>query len=334
MVKAEIRERSVKAASRRNDIEFEDFEKPGFPSWIVSGQAFAGGARYRPAPDLPLAAYRGEGVADSYRNGSDTFVGSLTSRKFRMPRRWLHVRLAGRGGNLVRTRLSDVRLTLVADSYKSKAFVPTGADSFEWQSAQMTTQFDRLCYFELVDRSREGHIIVDRIVLSDSKEPPGDGPRRCESLLPAGAKGHPIVRRPGGRVPEAVRHRGEPTASPIAAPIRSFAGPCILSRAGSRRPVILPETERVRLRKLQRDRAYVGKVDPGVVVRDEQPRRGLHTTSEIHLRGNHKNLGKEVPRGVLACHLVTARPAKRATAAAGCMSRGNLPGPKTLFPRE
>ena len=295
-VKAETGAKSVEATSRRHDIEFEDFEEPGFPSWIISGQAFAGGARYQPAPDLTLTAYRGEGVADSYRNGSASFVGSLTSRKFRMPRRWVHVRLSGRGGNLVRTRLSDVRLTLVADSYKSKAFVPTGTDSFEWQSARMTTQFDRLCYFELVDRSREGYIIVDRIVLSDSNEPPGDGPvdARVSSLLErkdirslgdlAGAyqklfdtavRQQPISR--GG--------------DPLFAAVQPFPSP-------EEAATILPETERVKLRKLRRDRADLGKSIPvstfAMSSRDEVP-HGIR----IHIRGNHKNLGQEVPRGFL-----------------------------------
>ena len=295
-VKAEIRAKSVEATSRRHDIEFEDFEKPGFPSWIISGQAFAGGARYQPAPDLTLTAYRGEGVADSYRNGSASFVGSLTSRKFRMPRRWVHVRLSGRGGNLVRTRLSDVRLTLVADSYKSKTFVPTGADSFEWQSTRMTTQFDRLCYFELVDRSREGYIIVDRIVLSDSKEPPGDGPvdTRVSSLLErkdirslgdlAGAYQKlfdtAVRQQPIGR-----------GAGPLFAAVQPFPSP-------EEAAAILPETERVKLRKLRRDRADLGKSIPestfAMSSRDEAP----HDV-RIHLRGNHKNLAQEVPRGFL-----------------------------------
>ena len=311
-VKAETRERSAKAASRRNDIEFEDFEKPGFPSWIVSGQAFAGGARYRPAPDLPLADYRAEGVADSYRNGSDTFVGSLTSRKFRMPRRWLHVRLAGRGGNLVRTRLSDVRLTLVADSYKSKAFVPTGTDSFEWQSAQMTTQFDRLCYFELVDRSREGHIIVDRIVLSDSKEPPGDGPvdARVSSLLE-----RKDIRSSGGlanayrKLFDSVvsQQPGDRGADPLFAAVNPFP-------SREQAAVILPETERVRLRELQRDRTYLGKSIPessfAMSSRDEAPR-----DVRIHLRGNHKNLGKEVPRGFL--RVISSPPAGKTSSGSG-----------------
>ena len=295
-VKAEIRAKSVEATSRRNDIEFEDFEKPGFPSWIVSGQAFAGDARYQPAPDLPLAAYRGEGVADSYRNGSGTFVGSLTSRKFRMPRRWLHVRLTGRGGNLVRTRLSDVRLTLVADSYKSRAFVPTGTDSFEWQSARMTTQFDRLCYFELVDRSREGHIIVDRIVLSDSKEPPGDGPvdARVSSLME-----REDIRSLGDlasayqKLFETVV-RQQPSdrgADPLFAAVKPF--PSLEEAAAT-----LPETARAKLRKLRNDRAELGKSIPestfAMSSRDEAP----HDV-RIHLRGNHKNLAQEVPRGFL-----------------------------------
>ena len=38
----------------------------------------------------------------------------------------------------------------------------------------MTKEIGRICYFEIVDRSRNGHIAVDRIVFSDSQEPPAD----------------------------------------------------------------------------------------------------------------------------------------------------------------
>ena len=37
---------------------------------------------------------------------------------------------------------------------------------------RLTKEIGRICYFEIVDRSREGHITVDKIVLSDSKQPP------------------------------------------------------------------------------------------------------------------------------------------------------------------
>ncbi|MDA1314488.1 MAG: PSD1 and planctomycete cytochrome C domain-containing protein [Acidobacteria bacterium] len=295
-VRAAISAQRAEDAGERGDIEFEDFEKPGFAGWSLSGQAFGGDARHRTAPNLPLAEYRGEGVADSYRDGSDGFVGSMTSRKFRMPKRWLHVRLAGREGKLDRSGYADVRLTLVADGYKSRSFVPTAGGRFEWQSAAMTTQFERLCYFELVDRDRQGHIVVDRIVISDSQEPPPDGKlddgvealldrpdiRSLDGLASAyqrlfeSATQQAQSGRDAGRLPAALR----PTTT-----AEESAG-------------LLPESAQRKLRKLQDTRGRLEESIPASAFAMSSQDEAPHDI-RIHVRGNHKNLGEEVQRGFL-----------------------------------
>ena len=112
------------------------------------------------------------GVADTAGPGSLAAVGSLTSPKFRMPRFYVHVLFQGTKYTKPRLGEGDLRLTVVADDYKSSHFFPTGAEGFTWKSDRMTLSKDRTCYFELVDRSRTGYMAVAAIVISDHKDPP------------------------------------------------------------------------------------------------------------------------------------------------------------------
>ena len=151
--------RIEEAPPRPGDIVFEDFQKPDFDGWRVAGQAFGPG---------PV-----RGAADSF-GGSDQFIGSLTSKKFRMPKLYVHVKLAGSKGDAKLKELAPLRFTIVADGYKGNHLVPTGGDAFQWQTLRMTQHIGRICYFEIVDRSVTGHIAVAKIVLSDSAQPPND----------------------------------------------------------------------------------------------------------------------------------------------------------------
>ena len=289
----------IDTSTTRGDIEFENFDKPRFADWSMSGKAFVSGSlhgRYGSAPNMPLAEYRGEGVASSFGRGSNLFVGSLTSRKFRMPKRWLHVRLAGHGGNSNRSGYSDVRLTLVVDGYKGKSFVPAEGDRFEWQSARMTTQFDRLCYFEIIDRSRDGHIIVDRIVISDSEEPPD------AAMLDPRVKA--LLERDDIRSLDDLAHEyqqllesalAQSQSGTDADPLLAALRPTSTAEGSA---TTLPDSTQERVGELQDRRVRLEGSIPvssfAMTSQDEAP----HNV-KIHLRGNHKNQGQEVPRGFL-----------------------------------
>jgi hypothetical protein len=295
-LKAEIRANAVSETADRGDLEFENFETPGFGDWAVSGQAFGSDGRYRPAPNLPLFDFRGQSVADSFRYGSSSFVGSLTSGKFRMPKRWLHVRLAGSGGGAARSSSSDVRLTLVVDSHKGTSFVPTEEGRFEWRSVRMTTQFDRLCYFELIDRSREGHIVVDRIVMSDSETPPDNGkvdPRVADLPAREGVRSLSDLAGAYQRLFETIIHQ-----QPSAGDADLLMGALRPTSTWEASAAVLTVAAQAKLQNLRRQRANFERSIPAssfaMTSRDEAP-----GNIKIHLRGNHKNLGEEVPRGFL-----------------------------------
>jgi cytochrome c553 len=139
---------------RPSDSMFSDFDHT--KDWHREGQAFAVGPRHS------VLSSRGEGTM--------ALVGSLTSQKFKMPKMYVHIRLAGTAPNKTLYSGGDLRVTLVADDHKSAHFYAT--PQWAWKTIRMTKEIGRECYFEIVDRSRDGFIAVDQIVLSDEETPP------------------------------------------------------------------------------------------------------------------------------------------------------------------
>jgi hypothetical protein len=170
------------------------------------------------------------GVADTAGPGALAAVGSLTSEKFKMPRFYVHVLLQGTKYAKPRLGEGDLRLTLVADDYKSSHFFASGDEGFTWKTERMTLSNGRTCYFELVDRSRTGYLAVAAIVISDHKDPPA-----------------------------------------------------IVENAGVAPFTLNPELE-----------AQMPASTFAMISHDEDP-----ANARLHIRGNHQNLGPEVPRGFL-----------------------------------
>ncbi|MBK5290699.1 MAG: DUF1549 domain-containing protein [Acidobacteriia bacterium] len=150
-----VKARGGKWKLRPGDQLFEDFDS--FQAWKMSGPAF------RAEPN---------GVAHSLWTGNTGFTGSLTSGVFKMPKLWVHVRMRGSVQPKGLQDRTPVRVTVVADDHKSAHLIASGKPEWEWQSARMTKEIGRACYFEIVDRDRSGYLAVDAIVISDAQEPP------------------------------------------------------------------------------------------------------------------------------------------------------------------
>jgi hypothetical protein len=164
---------------RPGDQLFAEFDS--FEGWEATGEAFRGGPRREAAPNQPLAGYAGETMASSFGAGTDRLVGSLTSRKFVMPKLWMHFRVAGTRTPKNLKEQAALRITVAADDHKSLHVFPDGTPGFKWVSLRMTKEIGRVSYIEIVDRARDGHIAVDRILFSDSKEPPPDEPPAADT---------------------------------------------------------------------------------------------------------------------------------------------------------
>ncbi|MEP7362008.1 MAG: PSD1 and planctomycete cytochrome C domain-containing protein [Acidobacteriota bacterium] len=132
------------------DVVFADFRKGMPDGWVAQG-----------VPDA---------------NGSKEFVGSFTSPKFTLSKLWVHVRLRGTAVEKGLKERTPLRVTVVTDDHKSQHFFPSGQGvqgmSWEWVTVRMTKEIGRICYFEIVDRARDGFIQVDKIVISDEEKPP------------------------------------------------------------------------------------------------------------------------------------------------------------------
>jgi hypothetical protein len=200
---------------RPGDIVFEDFRKSSFEGWHVNGLAFAAG---------PMA-----GMANSFRGGSDKLMGTLTSKSFVPTKQYIHVRLAGTKFSPVREHPSLLAVTIFANGRYPKGVAGDGDGILRWKTISLHEEIGQLCNLEIADRRTDGHIIVDRIVFSDSKQPPADAPE-------------PVVVEP------------LPPADQQALPAEPF----------------------------------------GMLAAEDEPHN-----LRIHLRGNHLNLGDEVPRGFL-----------------------------------
>ena len=281
---------------KHGDVVFEDFDKPSYEGWSVEGQAFGSGPARAIPPNQPLAAYAGGGVANSFGHGTNRLVGSLTTPKFRMPKLYVHIRMAG---NPDRTRFpknAQLRVTLDADGHKSQTFTTVQGGVWQWITRRMTKEIGRICYFEIVDRSRQGHIAVDKIVLSDSGEPPWSAPDpRIVELLERSA----LSSLEALAEIYAQLYQDVSAASDSNARTRRLVA--ALSPPGSAEDIaspLLPAEQRDRLATLRHQRRTIANEIPesafGMVSKDENPR-----DVAIHLRGSHQDLGEEVPRRFL-----------------------------------
>jgi hypothetical protein len=290
-------------ANERCDVVYEDFTGTGYERWRTAGEAFGAGPGRGLVPNQALRSYDYRGAANSFQAGSDSLVGTLTSEKFRMPKLYVHVRIAGTQDERRLGEKAKLRLTIVADAHKSAHAMPSGGGAFEWRTLVMTKEIGRMCYFEIVDRDRQGHIAIDKIVFSDSKEPPpatvsaqkGASPNRYVIAMLEQANPSSLADLAGAYQNLLRDASGESAASSEVAWLLASLNPTgkVEDEAG-----LLDEEARTALDHRRRQRQSQEEQIPattfGMVSRDENPR-----DIAIHLRGNHKNLGELTPRRFL-----------------------------------
>ena len=301
-------EKKEAAGPERVEVLFEDFGKPGYQGWTLQGQAFGTGAERQIPSNQPLRNFQGQPLANSFSAGSDRFMGSLTSRKFTLPKLprdyrehgiYLHVKLAGGQSEepAEGQPFPPLALSLITDGVRSSTFVPQSS-RLQWKTARMTIQVGRICHFEILDRSASGHIVVDRIVFSNSKEPPLhlDEPHR--ELLQRIVSGNPsslesLARTYRDLFLESLGARGPLT--PGRRWLLASLSPS--GRLEDLSALLWPEERGAVARMKDQRQALDDRVPPSLFAmssRDRNPRN-----ARVHLRGDHKNLGPEVPRRFL-----------------------------------
>ncbi len=281
---------------QRGDTVYEDFEA-GFDRWIATGAAFGPGPARSVPPGQDLGGYGGQALAASFGPGSDALVGALMTEKFRMPARYVHVRLAGPEYPRALRENAPARFTVVADEHKSGHAMPDGGGRLQWHTIAMTKERGRICSLEIVDRDRGGAIVVDRIVFSSHRKPPpiaGPVHPRVLDLLEDASVGTlaGLAEAYAGLAAELAAARSrDPSEDALLAGILGHRKP---EDAGG----LLEPAETDRLAQLAARRAELEAAVPpsafAMSSRDWMPR-----DSAIHLRGNHENPGDIAPRGFL-----------------------------------
>ena len=280
----------------RGDEIYEDFEE-GLGKWTSTGEAF-GSAAVRGVPtDRRMSGYAGQALAASFGGGSNGFVGTLTTDKFRMPARYVHVRMAGEPYSSRLREVAALRFTVIADEHKSGHAMPSGEGRLRWHTIAMTKERGRICAIEIIDRDRDGAIAVDQIVFSkDPKPPPVAGALDARVLAVAADESIQSL----GDLAQAYELLANALASD---PDRSPADQALLagitgqSRLEDTRQ-FLPAAEAATVDALtERRRQANDRIPPSTFAMSSQDWKPAD--SPIHVRGNHENPGAIAPRQFL-----------------------------------
>lgn len=243
--------------AERGDILVADFTTGSYEGFRVDGPAFGKAPR--------------NGIASSFRAGADEFVGILTSKTFRANGKYLHVRLAGMNDPTSRRQPGLLRVALVGDG-RDVSVVADGTGRFSWKSSGMDKMPGELAYLEIVDRTRTGHIQVEKVFLSNAKQPPflGRAPDpRILAILDGAASLDAVL-----AAYERAFSQGLDPRIPLDALLYEAAA-----------------DERAELRALA---AQLPEPAFAMVSVEDVP-----GNLRVHIGGNHMNLGEEVPRGFL-----------------------------------
>ncbi len=294
---AELRgqlEEALRRPARTGDIVLADFAAGSYDGWQAHGPAFGAAPSTLVPPNQWLAGYQGGALANSFGAGSDELTGVLISKSFLVERKYLHVRMAGTVDRTRRREHGVLRLTLQIAG--RPAFVNVDeAGVFQWKTTGITRNLGLRSFLLIADRSRTGHIAVDKILLSDDNKPPALPP----NPLVAAMLGEAGLDSPE-RLAEAYQRlfaralAGEYPEAGARWLLAAIDPEGKLENLASR----LAPDDAARLVEMGKERAAAEANLPqttyGLVSSEDEPR-----DSRVALRGNLANPGAEVPRGFL-----------------------------------
>jgi hypothetical protein len=198
-VRAALRARQGRAARAGASAQtFEDFRRPTYQGWYVTGDAFgAGPAR---AGDFLLGAGPNRPIARVVSGGahsgllSNRLQGELRSRTFTIGKRYVHYRLAGRDA---RVNLVIDGYTLIMDPIYGKLTIAAPGERLAWRTMPVGRWLGHRAYIEVSDSTiplhrlnpppstarvpegpADGYVVLDRVLFSDDPDPPPDPPNR------------------------------------------------------------------------------------------------------------------------------------------------------------
>jgi len=262
--------RLAAGAPGRGDVEVS------LRGWTLTGAAFGDGPRHGVPPNQALGGYGGGDVLNSMRGGAQALTGTAVSRAFRLTKPYVHVRVGGVKDSGGRREVGRLAVAMVADG-RPELFSPEGDGQMVWRTIRPRRHLDQWVYFEVRDKSRDGHIALERIVLSDAKEPPPapPDPRVLELLRNA---------RSLDELLDGYQWLFESAADDRA--LAAMLGP---RKAEDLAP---PELASL-LAERKRWEDSIPESTFGLVAVDDAPHN-----LRIHRRGSYANLGEEAPRAL------------------------------------
>ncbi len=205
-------ESSAVAAPHGNDIVFEDFEKPAYEGWMVTGTAFGSG----PVEKKKLPPYQGEvggagqRVANSHGSAPgnnpverERATGRLTSRDFKIERRFILFYIGG-GNHTVTTCLN-----LVVDGKIVRTMTGRNSNLMTRESFDVREFAGKIARLEIVDDQQDSwaNIGVDQIVFTDDATQAGPLKKRADfgtMALACLGEAAAIVALPAGNLAEEI----------------------------------------------------------------------------------------------------------------------------------
>ena len=154
------------AANPQPAAIFEDWESGTYNGWTTTGTAFG----THPARkgdihhDQAVQNEQGSYMADSFLGGSDSAVGTLTSKLFTLSRPFINILLGGGYHPGVTC------INLLIDGNVVRTATGRSSETLDWASWNVAALLGRSAQFEIVDNEGGGwgHILVDTIELADS----------------------------------------------------------------------------------------------------------------------------------------------------------------------
>jgi hypothetical protein len=300
------------------DILFEDFTRPGYDGWFVSGDAFGAGPT-RAAEVVPRGtdAETGlvmvpPGVAHSGLV-ANRLQGVLRSKTFPITKNLIHVLATGPTGrlNVVVDGFEKIR----APIYGGLTVAVNSPERWRWVSIDVSMWREHSAYLEIGDGATvsfesgqttltdgDGFVAVDEIWFSDSGPP-------AEARVPAVGE---FLDDPAWYTPEAcakddaarVTEIAERWRSRLPAPAADDGGRlAVLNWFASARPIRPddPDLGEARARALRENLARYRALAASI----PQPTFGLAVTDgtgsdqRVHVRGSYRTLGDVAPRRFL-----------------------------------
>lgn len=166
------RDMALQAEPSPNHVVFDDFNRPDYAGWFVTGEAFdrptVGGEPFWQADDArPIRQVLPPGVAHSGRR-STGLHGVLRSPSFTIEHDLLWYRLAGQGCQvrLVIDNFQQIR----APIYGDLAFEVGHGDRFVWHGQNVSMWKGHRAFIEFLDHG-PGFVAIDAILAGDGTQP-------------------------------------------------------------------------------------------------------------------------------------------------------------------